>query len=177
MHRHFQFRQFPIEAIFGLLGVILGWFLQYFTNMIGKVEVKRKYVRFDGINNPDNVLLFGYSISFTVHNTSGTSRVIKDISFSFYSNEQEIRELPLVEIQSNIDERSSINDITVPANTIITCSDMQHNYIDMELPHRTAIYLKYRLGNKKFNKVFLVGVLGQDEMTLGNIIIENPPRD
>lgn len=169
-------KHFPFDAVIGIIGVIVGWFLQFFTNKIGQVEVKRKSIRFDLINHQEIILITGYTINFTAHNTSGTSRVLRDICFSFYENKKEIKEEPLVEIQSNIDERSSINDVSIPANTIITCSDMQHNFM-IQIPYQSTVYLKYKTNRNKERKIFLIGLLKKEDSVPGNAIMRWPPRD
>jgi len=142
-----------IGLIGTILGTILGWFLYYITNTIGKLEISIDAYSDRKSRNDE----YAYNLNLFFYNHSGKPNYIKDIKIDFYNNKGLIVEsLPLENTEEasfrSIYNNKKVKVISLPSfhPVNITLCDVidQENF--RKLSNATKIVMSYK--NRKNKK-------------------------
>jgi len=145
-----------IIAILGSLGgVVLGWFLQERSQKKGDIIINVKYKRFQTLATEKNITIYGTDLEFTVYNESSINKIIQDIKLVFFHNDKEI-EIPMEQLETTFQDKPSLNDITVPAKSVISVTYGDTEF-KIDVNYGSEVLLRLTK-SEKLSDIFLCGL-------------------
>lgn len=157
-----------------LFGVILGWLIQTLSTNRGKHIIRMKEYQFRYLSQSGSIYIMDVEIKFTVQNNKGVNIVLSDVALIF-KHEQHTEEVPFLSLSTDINDYiPSLNDINVPANSVVSVGH-EHFEIKENVAFHSKVYLRYNIGKK--TKEHLLIILPDKGTEANGATMSFPPRE